>query len=74
MYYKSRHHITNGYLSLSFDSSTGELLEFNWEKTGENLIKNHSYALPQPFAVLTGDGRTLRPGNCLLYTSPSPRD
>lgn len=63
MYYKSRHHITNGYLSLSFDSSTGELLEFNWEKTGENLIKNHSYALPQPFAVLTGDGRTLRPGN-----------
>lgn len=63
MYYKSRHHITNGLLSLSFDSSTGELLEFNSEKTGENLIKNHSYALPQPFAILTGDGRTLQPGD-----------
>lgn len=63
MYYKSRYHMTNGFLSLSFDSSTGELLEFNWARTGENLIKNHSYTLPQPFAILTGDGRTLRPGD-----------
>ena len=63
MYYKSRYHISNGLLSLSFDSSTGELLEFNNPSSGENLIKNHSYALPQPFAIETGDGRTLRPGD-----------
>lgn len=63
MYYKSRYRITNGLISLSFDSTTGELLEFNLESVRENLIKNHSYSLPQPLAIQTGDGRLLRPGD-----------
>ena len=62
MYYKSRYHLTNGLISLAIDSRTGEILELVHEKTGENLIKNHSYALPQPFAVLAGED-ILRPGD-----------
>lgn len=62
MYYKSRYHLTNGTVSVALDSLTGEVLELAYEKTGENLIKNHSYTLPQPFAVVAGTD-TLRPGD-----------
>ena len=61
MYYQSRYHLTNGRISLALDSLTGELLELVYEKTGENLIKNHCYSLPQPFVVLCGEGK------CRLY-------
>lgn len=64
MRYQSRYHLSNGLLSLALDSLTGELLELVHEETGENLIKNHTYALPQPFAVVTKDrAHGLRPGD-----------
>lgn len=72
MYYQSRYHLTNGRISLALDSLSGEILELNDERTGENLIKNHSYALPQPFVILLGDGKTcLRPGNAEAIYSHS---
>lgn len=75
MYYQSRYHLTNGRISLALDSLSGELLELNDEQTGENLIKNHSYALPQPFSILLGDGKTcLFPGNAeAIYAHPELR-
>lgn len=65
MYYKSRYHLTNGLISLALDSLSGELLELTMEKTGENMIKNHCYSLPQPFAVYYTEDKKewLRPGN-----------
>ena len=51
MRYQSRYHLSNGLLSLALDSLTGELLELVHEETGENLIKNHTYALPQPLRL-----------------------
>lgn len=64
MYYQSRYHLSNGRLSLALDSLTGELLELVDETSGENLIKNHTFALPQPFAILAKKGEAcLHPGS-----------
>ncbi len=64
MYYQSRYHLSNGCLSLALDSLTGEVLELIDETSGENLLKNHLFVLPQPFAVIAGNGETcLRPGS-----------
>lgn len=77
MYYQSRYHLSNGLISLALDSLTGELLELVYEKAGENLIKNHSYSLPQPFVVICGDGKSrLYPGDAAAigkYPSLRPR-
>lgn len=64
MYYKSRYHLSNGTISLALDSLTGEILELVHEKSGENLIKNHSYTLPQPLSISAGED-VLRPGDSL---------
>ena len=47
--YVSRVRISNGKISLAFDSMTGELLELISEKTGENYIKNSCFSRPQGF-------------------------
>lgn len=41
--YVSRIHISNGKISLAFDSMTGELLELVREETDENFIKNSCF-------------------------------
>ncbi|MFQ9802276.1 MAG: hypothetical protein ACLR23_28985 [Clostridia bacterium] len=46
--YQSRYHFTNGKMSVAVDSMTGELLELVHAQSGENLIKNSSFQLPQP--------------------------
>lgn len=64
--YQSRYHFTNGKMSVAVDSITGELLELVHAQSGENLIKNSSFQLPQPFILRGRAGErtvTLHPGN-----------
>jgi hypothetical protein len=50
--YKTRQHFSNGFVSIAIDNLTGELLELQDEKSGDNLIKNSVYMLPQPFVLV----------------------
>lgn len=61
MRFQSRYRLSNHKISLAIDSQTGQLLELASEETGENLLKNHLFALPQPFAIRAGE-RVLGPG------------
>ncbi len=54
--YQSRYHYENQFLSIAVDSLTGEFLELIYKKTGENLIKNSSYLLHQPFQLFASAG------------------
>lgn len=65
--YQSRYHLDNEKLSLAIDSQTGQLVELVWEETGENLLKNHLFSLPQPFALYAG-ALVLRPGDSIAVT------
>lgn len=49
--YKSRIKKTAGSLTVAVDSQNGELLSLVDENSGDNLIKNSSYTLPNPFAL-----------------------
>ena len=48
--YHSRLHFESGDLHLALDSMTGEILEL-CDKSGENLVKNSLFDLPQPFEI-----------------------
>lgn len=54
MYYKSRRRLDNGFLCLAVDSLTGQLLEFTYGATGENILKNHRLHYIQPLALEAG--------------------
>lgn len=54
--YQSRYHYENTLLSVAIDSLTGELLELIYKPTGENLIKNSSFLLHQPFQLFASLG------------------
>ena len=54
--YQSRYHYENTLLSIAVDSLTGELLELIYKPTGENLIKNSSFLLHQPFQLFAAIG------------------
>lgn len=53
--YHSRYHFSNNSISIALDSMTGEVLELMYNKNGDNLIKNSSYLLHQPFVLYTLD-------------------
>lgn len=64
--YHSRYHFENDCLHLAIDSLNGQILELADRRTGENLLKNAMFALPQPFTVRlrSNEGETeLSPAN-----------
>ena len=68
--YVSRVRISNGKISLAFDSMTGELLELISEKTGENYIKNSCFSRPQGFLIEAKE----KGGEKYLLTVPFTKD
>lgn len=68
--YVSRIRISNGHISMAFDSMTGELLELISEKTGENFIKNSCYSRPQVFLIQTKE----KDGDLRQLTVPLTKD
>ncbi len=66
MCYKSRYRLDNGHLILAIDSLTGQLLEFAYAKTGENILKNHAFTCPQPLALeISGERLAPAPGEVI---------
>ena len=70
--YKSRITKTLDNISVSVDSQNGEILSIIDETSGDNLIKNSSYSLPNPFALtLAGGIRLSAPSNTDIKKTPS---
>ena len=52
----------------------GLSLEIYMEKIGRNLVCNSFYIESEVVANISGSNTIKQIKNCLLYTSPSPRD
>lgn len=69
--YKSRIKKTAGSLTVAVDSQNGELLSLVDENSGDNLIKNSSYTLPNPFALTIGGLTLTAPSNTEIKKTPA---
>ena len=69
--YKSRIKKTAGSLTVAVDSQNGELLSLVDESSGDNLIKNSSYTLPNPFALTIGGITLTAPSNTDIKKTPA---
>ena len=70
--YKSRIKKTAGSLTVAVDSQNGELLSLVDENSGDNLIKNSSYTLPNPFALTIGGLTLTAPSNTEIKKNHAP--
>ncbi len=67
--YQSRLHMTNGVISIAFDSLSGEMLEFVRESTADNVMKNH---VRRTWSLL--DGLLLTTDGSLRFHIPRYRE